>query len=564
MKKKSLILLFALAMVLSMTAGVLAQDFSQTWDEATVLTVFNDLGMYFPDMFADEDSDFLWADDGFGSFEKDFPTVSKGLEEEVAAKAAIAASPVALSASYDPCGDGMIEYDVVITRDDNWKNHGYSGPENVTYVRDINAYLTFNGSDIYKLDLKKCRSTGGDECHSVTFKKSGTVYQAHLKGFLTVPKGIVLTKANSYELQMFIDFSTYMTALWPVETPGKDSATVLASATVNPNTKKEYCQDSLEPYNGLSGASVRAKYDENTGEARLQAVIRNYQPDVTKRNYVIPGEVFAYNGPVTSSVTYPTYPGSTSVSYTDYVESQRVTDYKCEYTVYNTKNAAPRTDYCKFGEGIAIPDHGMLRIDITIDHLSGAVVRKADGNDIPFALRLGGMIGGSKEITGKFEPVEFPCPPVTRMLVMDPLRPFMSFYKMDADDPISPSGAYNTYEGGLWGMYQKCGKYAYMAVRLKNDGVKEEVIDLNHAAVSINGGSPITWAWVMTTISADWNNRIYLDGGEDVILIGRAKVTDYPYQLNADNAMSGAVNFTDYGLYITGKVYSDHNNTRCY
>ena len=45
MKKKSLILLFALALVLSMTAGVLAQDFSQTWDEATVLTVFNDLDM---------------------------------------------------------------------------------------------------------------------------------------------------------------------------------------------------------------------------------------------------------------------------------------------------------------------------------------------------------------------------------------------------------------------------------------------------------------------------------------------------------------------------------------
>ena len=203
----------------------------------------------------------------------------------------------------------------------------------------------------------------------------------------------------------------------------------------------------------------------------------------------------------------------------------------------------------------------MLRIDITIDPLSGSVLRKADGNDIPFALRLGGM---TSPISGKFEPVDIPCPPVTRMLVMDPLRPFMSFYKMDADDPISPSGAYNTYEGGLWGMYQKCGKYAYMAVRLKNDGVKEEVIDLNHAAVSITGGSPITWAWVMTTISADWNNRITLDGGEDVILIGRAKVTDYPYQLNADNAMNGAVNFTDYGLYITGKVYSDHNNTRCY
>ena len=48
-----------------------------------------------------------------------------------------------------------------------------------------------------------------------------------------------------------------------------------------------------------------------------------------------------------------------------------------------------------------------------------------------------------------------------------------------------------------------------------------------------------------------------------MILIGRAKVTDIPSQLNADTAMTGAVNFTDFGFYITGKVYSDHNNTRC-
>ena len=563
MKKKSLILLFALAMVLSMTAGVPAQDFSQTWDEATVLTVFNDLGMYFPDMFADEDSDFLWADDGFGSFEKDFPTVSKGLEEEVVAKAPIDPSPssINLEAKYDPCGDGMIEYDVTITKEHvsntkPWQSDSglYYGDKNTTYIRDINAYLNANGTN-YKLDVKKCKSTGGDECHSVTFKKSGGLYQAHLKGFLTVPAEIVMTKDQTYTLQMFIDFSTYMTALWPVETPGVDYGTVKVSANVNANDKREYCQTSLQLYDGLfdPGTFVRAKYDQNSGEARLQAVIRNYHPDVRRQNFVIPGEVFAYNGMVPDN--------DNGVNYTKFVESDRITEYKCEYTVYNTKNAAPRTDYCKFGEGIAIPDHGVLRIDITIDHLSGAVLRKADGKDILFALRLGGM---TSPISGKFEPVDIPCPPVTRMLVMDPLRPFMSFYKMDADDPISPSGAYNTYEGGLWGMYQKCGKYAYMAVRLKNDGVKEEVIDLNHAAVSINGGSPITWAWVMTTISADWNNRITLDGGEDVILIGRAKVTDYPYQLNADNAMNGAVNFTDYGLYITGKVYSDHNNTRCY
>ncbi len=551
MKTKTFSILFALAMVLCMTAGVFAQN--DTWDEATVLTVFNDLDMYFPDMFADEDSDYLWADDGFGSYDKDFPTYSKGLgEDDVAAKAAIAASPT-VEASYDPCGDGMIEYDVTIKKDTNWGSTGYAGDKNTTYIRDIRAYLNIDGK-YFKLDIKKCSSTGGDGCHSVTFRNN----EAHLKGYLTVPNGIVMTADKTYKLQMFIDFSTYMTALWPVEKTGWDSGTVKAEAQVEANTKRNYCQSSLEAYDGLfgSGAAYRAVYDENTGEARLQAVIRNYQPTDKQQNYVIPGEVFAYNG--TNDVN------EDGITYQAFVESDRVTDYTCQYTVYNVSNAAPRTDYCKFGEGIAIPDNGMLRIDITIDHLSGAVVRKADGSDIAFSLRLGGISGKMKEVSGQFKPVEAPCPPVTRMQVMDPLKPFMSFYKMDADDPISPSGAYGAYEGGLWGMYQKCGKNAYMAVRLKNDGVKEEIIDLNHVSVSINGGSPMKWAWVMTTISADWNNRIYLDAGEDVILIGRAKITDYPYQMNADNAIPGTINFTDFGLYISGKVYSDHNNTRCY
>jgi hypothetical protein len=56
---------------------------------------------------------------------------------------------------------------------------------------------------------------------------------------------------------------------------------------------------------------------------------------------------------------------------------------------------------------------------------------------------------------------------------------------------------------------------------------------------------------------------ILLEPGEDVTLILRTKVTDYPYQLNADTAMTGAINFLDYGFYITGSVFSDHNNTRC-
>ena len=533
MKTKTFSILFALVMVLSMAVGVFAQDFDETWDENTVLTVFNDLDMYFPDMFADEDSDFLWTDSGPKPFEQNFPSENG----KIIAKAPLSEDPAdsTMTASFDPCGDGLIKYDMTITKsspntDSPWLDTQdyYYGDRNTTYIRGIDATLTVNPDDAsssfkYKLGVKTCGSTGGDECHSVSFKKvnvkqdDGTTvkkFQAHLKGYLTVPGGLVMTAIDDYQVDMSVDFSTYITALWPVDNTdiyyglAKDFGTVSATAstadeTMKANTKKNYCQISLETYDAFgynealdlgaegmlpSPYSVRAKYDENTGEARLQVVVRNVQPDVRRQNYVIPAEVFAFN-----DVDVTADPVS-------FVNGSRITGYTCKYTLYNVANAAPRTDYCKFGEGIAIPNHGLVRIDITIDHLSGALLREAAGAKIPFVLRLGGML---TSVAGEFEAVDFPCPPVSRMQVMDPIKPFMTFYGMLSDGAISPSGAYGVYEGGVWGMYQKCGKLAYMAVRLKNDGIQDEVIDLNHVAVAINGGTPMKWNWVLTTMEPE-------------------------------------------------------------
>ena len=92
--------------------------------------------------------------------------------------------------------------------------------------------------------------------------------------------------------------------------------------------------------------------------------------------------------------------------------------------------------------------------------------------------------------------------------------------------------------------------------------MKDEVVDLNHVAVAINGGTPVNWKWVLSTVDAD-ENKIELAPTEEVILFARVKVTNIPAQLNADVPMTGAVNFMDYGFYITGKVFSDHNNTNC-
>lgn len=573
MKTKTLSILFALVMVLSLSAGVFAEDaWNQTWDEETVMQYFADLDLLFPDLFADVDSDFLWtvSDSGSEAVIPDFApkSVEDGLEEKTFVDNG---NPMTVEATTDPCGDGLIKLDVEFAKMD--AAGFYNGPDNTTYIRTIN--VTDDKNNPY--EIVKCTSTGGDNCRSVDFnKKTGkakmTIYVYGNAVYTADAAGENIVNAPT--MKVSITSSAYQSAYF---NPYEQKTPAEGTAVLKPSDKN-YCQASLiefEPseYSTPKVTAVRAKYDQNTGEARFQAFVANKEgvKNATYNSYfAIPAEVIIVD--------------------TDGTMVQHIKDYTCKYTVYNNVNGAPRTDYCKYGEGIALAANALVRFDITVDHLSsdvllkiGKVTEKNPAN-IPFVFRVGGMtefvglggksydgnatvkVSGADKVVPAFVKVDYPCPIVSRMQVMDPLKPFMSFYSLDQilfDTPIEPSGAYGVYDGGLWGMYQKCGKYAYMAVRLNNDGIKDEVVDLNKVAVAINGGTPMSWNWVLTSVEADEDNTITLEAGQDVVLIGRAKVTDYGYQMNSDQAITGAVNFLDYGFYIQGKVYSDHNNTRC-
>jgi len=571
MKTKTLIILFALVMALSVSAGVFAQDFTETWDEETVMQYFADLDLLFPDLFADVDSDFLWtvSDSGSEAVIPDFaPKSVDGLEEKTFVDND---NKMTVEATTDPCGDGLIKIDVEFGKKD--AAGFYNGPENTTYIRTLDVK---DGND-NPLEIVKCTSTGGDNCRSVDFnKKTGkakmTIYVYGNDVYRVNDENkLVDSASNEVKVTVKITSSSYQSAYFDPYTqkvPAEGEATVTA-------TDKNYCQASLiefapSEYSSTKITAVRAKYDQNTGEARFQAFVANKEGSKNEKfnsYFAIPAEVLILDekGNI----------------------AQHIKEYTCKYTVYNNVNGAPRTDYCKYGEGIALAANALIRFDITVDHLSsevlleiGKVTEKNPAN-IPFVFRVGGMTSfvglGGNTYDGNakvndytvpaFVKVDYPCPIVSRMQVMDPLKPFMSFYSMDLnpafDTPIEPSGAYGVYEGGLWGMYQKCGKYAYMAVRLKNDGIEDEVVALDKVAVAINGGTPMSWNWVLTSVEADDDNTVTLEPGKDVVLIGRAKVTDYGYQMNSDQAITGAVNFLDYGFYIQGKVYSDHNNTNC-
>ena len=538
MNKKYLAVLFALVVSLSVSVGVFAQDpFAVTWDEETVLTVFNDVNLVFPDMFAPEDSDFLWTEDDTETI-PNFDLHAKDVSaEEVDLEAKTGIFQILkVNAAADPCGDGLIKVDVEFSKDP-----AASGPKKTTYIRSINVKWGSN-----YLDIVKCESTGADSCRSVKFNNKGIA-----KMTLYVYSDTVIDDSISDlgSVTVTLEYSNYMTALFPVA-----SKTVSGSGKLTRDMKKNYCQAQLtefDPRSGKSVSAVRAKYDQNTGEARFQATVANIsggKNQVFKSYFMIPAEIM---------VDYK----KDGFWYTSHYK-----DYTCKYTIYNNFNGAMMTDYCKYGEGIPMYENALVRFDITIENLGNEVLLAYNEGDIPFSFRVGGMKRLVEGIgNGAFKVVDFPCPKETRMAALDPIKPFMTFYGIDQalyDNPIKPSGPYGVYEGGVWGLYQKCGTYAYLAVRLRNDGMKDEVVDLNHVAVAINGGTPVNWKWVLSTVDAD-ENKIELAPTEEVILFARVKVTNIPAQLNADVPMTGAVNFMDYGFYITGKVFSDHNNTNC-
>ena len=539
MNKKCLAVLFALVTILSVSAGVFAQDpFAVTWDEETVLTFFNDVNLVFPDMFAPEDSDYLWTENdteiipNFETYAKDVSAEDVELEAKAPIK-----SILKVKATADPCGDGLIKIDVEFNREDAGSGMAGYGPKNTTYLRDIT--VTWGSKN---LAIAKCESTGADSCRSVKFNNKGIA-----KMTLYVYSDAVIDDSISDlgSVTVTLTYSKYMTALFPVT-----SFTVSGNGKLTRDMKKNYCQAHLteyDPRTSKSVSAVRAKYDQNTGEARFQATVANIsggKNEVFHSSFIIPAEIMVEYGGKTAHYK----------------------DYTCKYTIYNNFNGAMLTDYCKYGEGIQMYENALVRFDITIENLGTDVLLYFNEGDIPFRFRVGGMKRLVEGInSGAFKTVDFPCPKETHIVAMDPLKPYMTFYGIDQvlyDNPIKPSGPYSVYEGGVWGLYQKCGTYAYLAVRLKNDSLKEEEVDLNHTAVAINGGTPVNWQWVLSTVDTD-DNKIYLDPTDEVTLFARVKVTNIPSQLNADVPMTGAVNFMDYGLYITGKVYSDHNNTNC-
>lgn len=372
-----------------------------------------------------------------------------------------------------------------------------------------NAGITYIDSiDIDGLyDLKDCKVGMGDSCDKIYFVGG----KATITGYFEFPDW-VLDSSSTPSFTVNVKFA--------VEKGGTIyTRTALLSPTAS--TETDLC--STVP---ATVAATKGVYEQCGGKASFKVDLEI--PEDFDQDCLIPAQI--------------------------YVNGVSHTNYTCRYTRFGEEGYPFGGDYCTPGKPIEIKPGDKIRFEAIIDDLANPITDTASGDDLPVNWRFG---YNPAFVTGIMESVLGPAELCDAKIV--PLKPLDTM--TDADEPIEPSGWYGTYDKAVLGLYQKCGKYSALQVRLRNDGAKVGYVNLP-GAIAINGGTPISFYWLSDKPVVD--NKIALASGDTVTLIARIWMTNVISQTNSDAAITGAVNFPDLGLYMTGSLYSDKVNWRCY
>jgi hypothetical protein len=417
---------------------------------------------------------------------------------DLQAKSIIDPATVTLSGEFVACGDGKIKIEIGLKRT---ADSSSTGMPNMIFVKSV--IVTIGTTDY---ELQNCKSQYGDACSKVYLDASGN---ATLTGYVEIPR-VLDTTPVSFDVE--INYSK--TAHGALETPVTKSG---GSAT----STKDLCATE-----GVDVVATKGIYEQCGGKASFKADIE--VPDEDGPECLVPAQI--------------------------YVEGTSYSNYTCRYTRFGSEGYPFGGDYCTPGKAIPVKPGDKIRFEAIINDLTNPVAETSGGADLNVDWRFG---YNPAMISGVMESVPGPAELCDAKIV--PLKPLDSME--DANDPIEPSGWYNTYDKAVVGLYQKCGKFAVMQIRLRNDGAKTGFINLP-GSVAVNGGAPIAFYWLSSV--APHGNKVALGPGEIVTLVGRIWLTNLISQTNSDGAANVAVNFSDLGLYMTGSLFSDRVNWRCY
>lgn len=505
MKKQTLSILLALVLLLSISIfPVFAQELSE--DEVSGYFgaiedwTTNDLALAGVDSEAVDTTEFETK-----SVENPVPTAEIAEEATVEGEKgvdlqakSIIDSITSLTGEFVACGDGKIKIEISLKRT---ADSGSTGVPNMIFVKSV--IVTIGTADY---ELQNCKSQYGDACSKVYLDASGN---ATLTGYVEIPR--VLPDAP---VTFDVEINYSKTAHGALETPITESGGTASST------------DDLCAAAGVTVVATKGIYEQCGGKASFKADIE--VPETDGPDCLVPAQI--------------------------YVEGTSYSNYTCRYTRFGSEGYPFGGDYCTPGKAIPVKPGDKIRFEAIINDLTNPVAETSGGADLNVDWRFG---YNPDMINGVMESVPGPAGLCDAKIV--PLKPLDSME--DADDPIEPSGWYNTYDKAVVGLYQKCGKFAVMQIRLRNDGAKTGFINLP-GSVAVNGGAPIAFYWLSSV--APHGSKVALGPGEVVTLVGRIWLTNLISQTNSDGAANVAVNFSDLGLYMTGSLFSDRVNWRCY
>ncbi len=406
-----------------------------------------------------------------------------------------------VSATFVKCGDGKLKITIKLVQQGT-----ITGTPYVTYIRSIKVKNLSVGTAGAEYELKGCRTQFGDSCEKVYYDADGN---ATLTGYVTVPVVFDGTVSPTFDVEI-----TQSESRWAAP-----DATIITASGTSTAEATDLCQT------GVINATLSGYYQQCNGKAEFRTDI-TVPADVS---FIVPSDV---------------YLGSTAYS-----------DYICRYTRYGSSGYPLGGDYCYPGQRLNVKTGDKIRFEVMIDKMKNPLTDTTALNPLTASWRLGGntvLLTG--DLTGRRGSGDLCDAKIV------PVSPIKSAFGGD-DDPIEPSGWYSTYDKAVVGLYQKCGRFGVYQVRLRNIGAKMGYVTLP-GAVAVNGGNPISFFW-KSSIQPEGNRVPVIPGGE-VSLRGYVYITSLGSQMNSDSPATIAVNFSDLGLYMTGKLYSDHVNWRCY
>lgn len=513
MKKQALSILLALVLTLSVSAfPVFAQSISEG-DAVEYFGVIDDWGMDDLNLsgvdmtgidlsaFESKSADDLTLEPTI--VETPFPAAETDADG-LSAKTLLDAGAANGSGSFVPCGDGKLNIELKIPKlAAQVPPEGTGGNiKNAIIVKSIkikNISLDPVPGAVH--DLQGCSVCDGGGKLKLT--ASG---DAVIKGWVRVP---VIYPAAPVTFDADIVYAMGPSA-------ADEPPIAIVGATLTPKLPG-FCQAKLNP------TAQKATYEDCGGKL-------SYKVDVkvpANLKYVVPLEVW--------------------------VNDTVYEDYICRYTVFGASGYPFGGDYCTPGYQIPLKEGQRIRFEAIIPDLVNPIAQVSGGATPDVIWRMGGT--KPPILTTKANPVPGDCK--AKIVPLPPLEP-----KNPAKDkPLKPSGWYNTYENAVVGLYQKCGRFAVMQIRLRNDGGETGYVTLP-GAVAVNGGTPISYYWLSSTEPE--NGKVAIAPDEVVTLLGRLWLTNLTSQTHSDSPVNVSVNLAEIGTFMNGKLYSDRVNWRCY